>query len=511
MSVSSRMFLTMSLGNLGGALLTFVYFRYLDTSAHEGRAPLGGAEIGYFLASFSLLLLAGRMAARRWSRSLAKVTVALADTPANASLRRRAVMVPAFLAVLSLTGWVIAALLWGVVGPLLISGAFSPVSALRQSFGMVFVSGAMVALFIFLATERVWRDHLLLLFPNGDLTTTGARRLRVRTRMVVVFLMMSVLPMIVLSVATIIRVRNMQGQDAEVAAAILRNLILVQVVLVGVGVVLAVIVARFVADSVALPLRQLQSSMTRVEQGQLDVVCPVVSNDEIGAVTEGFNRMVAGLRERETIRETFGKYVSPQIRDEILAGRAELAGGQREVTILFADLRGFSTWAESSPPAEVVQGLNAYFTEMDIAIRAHGGLVLQYIGDEIEAVFGAPLPDLRHADHAVAAARDMQARLEHWNRQRRAAGQRELDHGIGIHTGTVLAGNIGSAERMSYALVGDAVNVASRIESLNKELGTHILVSGATRDLLSDVSALRLLETTRVKGRTAVVKVYRLA
>jgi adenylate cyclase len=338
----------------------------------------------------------------------------------------------------------------------------------------------------------------------------GARRIRVRTRMVVVFLTMSVLPMIVLSVATIVRVRSMREQPADVAAAILTNLIVVQVALVGVGLVLAVILARFVADSVAMPLRTLQSAMSGVEQGQLDVVCPVVSNDEIGAVTEGFNRMVAGLRERETIRETFGKYVSPQIRDEILAGRAQLAGGQREVTILFADLRGFSSWAETSSPAEVVQGLNAYFTEMDIAIRAHGGLVLQYIGDEIEAVFGAPISDPQHADHAVAAARDMQARLENWNRLRRAEGQRELDHGIGIHTGTVLAGNIGSAERMSYALVGDAVNVASRIESLNKEFGTHILVSGVTRDRMADAGDLHLMHATKVKGRSAEVTVYRL-
>ena len=510
MAVSTRMFLTMLLGNLGGALLTFVYFRYLDTSAHEGQASLGGAEVAYFVFSFSLLLVAGRITARRWSRSLAKVKVALVDTPANASMRRRAVLVPVFLAALSLTGWVIAAVLWGVIGPLL-NGSFSPVSALRQSFGMIFVSGSMVALFIFLATERIWREHLLLLFADGDLTSTGALRIRVRTRMVVVFLMMSVLPMIVLSVATIIRVRNMRQQPVEMAAAMLENLIVVQVALVAVGLLLAVTVARFVADSVAMPLRKLQSAMSEVEQDKLDVVCPVVSNDEIGAVTEGFNRMVAGLREREAIRETFGKYVSPQIRDEILAGRAQLGGGQREVTILFADLRGFSTWAESSPPADVVQGLNAYFTEMEIAIRANGGLVLQFIGDEIEAVFGAPLEDLHHADHAVAAALDMQARLVNWNRERRASGQRELDHGIGIHSGTVLAGNIGSAVRMSYALVGDAVNVASRIETLNKEFGTHILVSGVTRDLLSDASALQPLEATRVKGRSAEVTVYKLA
>ncbi|RST54346.1 adenylate/guanylate cyclase domain-containing protein [Variovorax sp. MHTC-1] len=142
-----------------------------------------------------------------------------------------------------------------------------------------------------------------------------------------------------------------------------------------------------------------------MQRGGLDARCGVVSNDEIGAVAEGFKAMVRGLREREAIRETFGRYVSPEVRDEILAGRVSGAGVQRDVPILFADLRDFTPWVEASPPAEVVADLNAYFSEMDAAIHAHGGLVLQFIGDEIEAVFGAPIEDVRRADAAVAAAR----------------------------------------------------------------------------------------------------------
>ena len=117
--------------------------------------------------------------------------------------------------------------------------------------------------------------------------------------------------------------------------------------------------------------------MAEVERGRFDVRCPVVSNDEIGALTEGFNRMVRGLKEREVIKETFGKYVTEEIRDEILAGRLALEGELREVTILFSDLRDFTTWVEASDPRDVVRDLNAYFTEMEAAIRGHGGLVLQ--------------------------------------------------------------------------------------------------------------------------------------
>ncbi len=165
---------------------------------------------------------------------------------------------------------------------------------------------------------------------------------------------------------------------------------------------------------------------------------------------------------------------------------------------------------ESTPADVVVADLNAYFTEMDAAIRAEGGLVLQFIGDEIEAVFGAPVADANHAESAVRAAVQMRLRLEAWNATRVAAGKVALRHGIGIHTGTVIAGNIGSSERVSYALVGDAVNLTSRIQALNKEFGTQILVSGVTCAKLAPGRDLKPLPAVRVKGRTAEVEVYAL-
>jgi len=250
--------------------------------------------------------------------------------------------------------------------------------------------------------------------------------------------------------------------------------------------------------------------MVEVEQGRFDVRAPVVSNDEIGRLTEGFNRMVRGLGEREFLRETFGKYVSAEIRDEILAGRIALQGEPREVTILFADIRDFTPWVEASDPREVVRDLNAYFTEMETAIRAHGGLVVQYIGDEIEAVFGAPVARPGHAEQAVRAALEMRQRLAAWNAARATAGQVLVRNGIGIHTGTVLAGNIGSADRLSYALVGDSVNLASRLQSLTKELQADVLVSGTTRARLDGDLPLRPLPAVRVKGRVAEVEVYAL-
>ena len=509
-SVAGQLTRITLLGNLAGAVLTFVYFRFLDPSAHAGARPVGQGELLYFVVAFSLLAAAGHALASRWTGPVSGAAVAPPSGPEGDELRRRALLLPAFLALLSFAGWMLAALLWGILWPVL-AGDFAVGRALRQMFGIVFVSGSTVAAIVFFAIERLWRLQLPRFFPEGDLSEVRAPRLRVRTRMLAVFLMMSLLPLAVLSVAALTRAGALLGADPETAQAIIRNLIVVVAVLAAGGLLVSLRLATLVAASVAEPLREVQAAMARVERGALDARCAVVSNDEIGAVAEGFNRMVAGLREREVIRETFGKYISPEVRDEILAGHASLAGATREATILFADLRDFTPWVESTPAPEVVADLNAYFTEMDAAIRQYRGLVLQFIGDEIEAVFGAPVADPRHAEAAVRAALEMRRRLAAWNAARLATGKVPLRNGIGIHTGTVLAGTIGSSERLSYALVGDPVNLASRIQSLNKEFGTDVLVSGATRARLNGVFNLRPLPAVRVKGKSAEVEVYALS
>src|SRR4030095_8231363 len=158
-------------------------------------------------------------------------------------------------------------------------------------------------------------------------------------------------------------------------------------------------------------------------------------------------------------------------------------------------------WVEAHAPREVVRDLNEYFTEMAEAIRAQRGLVLQFIGDEIEAVFGAPVSTPDHAALAVRAALDMRGRLRAWNALREPAGKRALRHGIGIHTGTVLAGNIGGGGRLSYALVGDPVNLASRIQGLTKDFMVDILISEATRKSIGPTGSVDQLPAVRVKGR----------
>jgi adenylate cyclase len=347
-------------------------------------------------------------------------------------------------------------------------------------------------------------------FADGDLSAVRrAPRFGVRVRLLAVLLLVGLVPLSLLGVLAYTSATTLLAADRDQADAIVSRLVPVILFVVGVGVVAALGLSAFVANSVARPLAEVEQAMAEVERGNLDHRCAVVANDEIGAVAEGFNRMVRGLRDRERIKNTFGQYVTPEIRDEILAGRIALEGQAIEATILFADLRDFASWVESTDPREVLRDLNAYFTEMEHAITAEGGLILQFIGDEIEAAFGAPVATTDHAARAVRAALDMRRRLAALNAARSERGHPPLRHGIGIHTGTVLAGNIGSADRRSYALVGDSVNLASRIQGLTKEFGGDILVSVTTGSRLDGGATLEPLRAVRVKGRSAEIEVYR--
>ena len=501
-------------GNLLGALLTFFYFRYVDQGVQS--PPVRWREIVFSLVAFAGLSGVGYVISRRWSRSVLRYQERQDSSDAGplsereATLaRRRALLVPYGVAGVTAVGWVLAGMIWGVMWPWL-AGTLAPGTALRAVFGITVVAGSVATAFNFLAVEARWRGAMPTLFPRGDLSAVpGAPKLPVRARLLGIFLLISVIPLAILGVLAYTRALALVGADPSTAAAVVAYLRVLIVFVLVVGILAAAALAVFAARSVADPLRRLQDAMAAVGRGHLEGTCAVVATDEIGAVTEGFNRMLEGLREREVIRETFGRYVTREIRDEILAGRVSFDGRIEEVSILFADLRDFTPWVERTAPQEVVRDLNRYFTEMDAAVRGQRGLVLQFIGDEIEAVFGAPLHEPDHADRAVAAALEMRRRLADLNARRAEAGKPPLRNGIGIHSGTVLAGNIGSAERLTYALVGDAVNLASRIQGLNKDLGTDILVSDATRRRLIGTVALEALPAVRVKGKSAEVSVHR--
>ena len=218
-------------------------------------------------------------------------------------------------------------------------------------------------------------------------------------------------------------------------------------------------------------------------------------------------------REKRKMKKLFGQYVSKDVYEQLVAdpALARLGGQRREMSVLFSDIRGFTTVSERGQPEEVVGMLNEYFTRMVAIVFAHQGTLDKFVGDMVMALFGAPLDDPRHADHAVAAALEMIEALGELNARWKAAGRAELDIGIGINTGPMIAGNIGSDAIMSYTVIGDAVNLGSRLESLNKQYRTRIIISDATRAQLRGSYQLRPLGDVVVKGKTQPVAIFELA
>ncbi len=215
-------------------------------------------------------------------------------------------------------------------------------------------------------------------------------------------------------------------------------------------------------------------------------------------------------REKRQVKRLFGRYVSKDIYEQLVANPslARLGGQRREMTVLFSDIRGFTTVTEAGEPEEIVGMLNVYFTRMVDIVFKHHGTLDKFVGDMVMALFGAPVDDPDHADHAVAAALEMIQELRRLNVEWQKEGRPALDIGIGINTGPMIAGNIGSEAIMSYTVIGDAVNLGSRLESLNKNYGTNIIISEATRARLAGQYQFRPLGEVTVKGKTRAVPIF---
>ena len=346
-------------------------------------------------------------------------------------------------------------------------------------------------------------------FTQGRLTDIReAARFSISKRIRLVFRLGSLVPLAIL----VITLLTLQWQLETVSLSARdygSGIIMFCLVLFGVFFVILSGLNKLINRSITGPVENMIVAVNQVKEGNYETRVRVVSNDELGLLGDAANEMIQGLRERETIKDAFGRYVTPQIRDEILAGRIPLNGERREATVLFSDLKGFTAYVESRPPEEVIASMREYFTAMHQAIRNHRGVVLQFAGDEMEAAFGIPLALEDHPDKAVQAALEMRRALDRLNRDRRSRGREVFSHGIGIHTGQVLAGNTGSQDQPAYALIGDPVNVASRIQGLTRNLGWDILVSRATVSRLQGVYALEALEPQVVKGHSKPVTIYR--
>jgi adenylate cyclase len=304
--------------------------------------------------------------------------------------------------------------------------------------------------------------------------------------------------------------------DAVVTMGKQRQAILVSAIVTGLAAIIGLLFAILVSDGIARPVRHLLEGTRKVEAGQFDGSVAVVTRDEIGLLSAAFNRMVEKLRHNERIRETFGRYIDPQVL-EGLVDRPALtvtAGDRRVMTVMFCDMRGFTSLSEGMTPQGLVKVMNRYLTTMSEPIRTHRGIIDKYIGDAIMAYWGPPFIDESdQAGFACLAAIDMLGRIAALRTELpELLGVRSLpmqcDLRIGIATGEALVGSIGSEFMMSYTVMGDSVNLASRLEGANKIYGTRSLVSEATVMAAGDAIETREIDRLVVVGQTHPVTIH---
>jgi adenylate cyclase len=504
-----------------GAFLTFLYFRYISPGFH-GQPEMSHAQSYLIFAiGTGVVICIFYWFIRRWTDPLIRVVEG--QTPMDAldsisvpRLKRRAIQFAPFIALTNFVAWIFAGFIFGFLEPVfsqvfLGAAPRNLIECLRVFFGITVIGGTIAALVIYFTAENMWRKVVARFFPEGDLSQVKeALKVSVKMRLIVVFLAISLFPLPLLGAAAYTKTQALHTADAITRTQIMSSLLLEVIFITAICVATSLLLSIFVAKSVSDPLKTIENAMKEVEEENLNVRVEIISNDEIGSVAEGFNHMVRGLEESQFMKESFGRYVTQEIRDEILAGRVSLDGEMKRATLLFSDLRSFTPLVESTHPKQVITIMNQYFSQMTEAIKDKRGLVLQYVGDEIEAVFGAPVSYDDHPERAVEAALEMRRRLILLNHSFEKQGFAPLQHGIGIHTGAVLAGNIGSKDRISYALVGDTVNLASRIEGLTKEFSTDIILSQTTHDLLTGFFHTEQLPAVKVKGRTEEILIYKL-
>lgn len=276
------------------------------------------------------------------------------------------------------------------------------------------------------------------------------------------------------------------------------------------GGVVALALGIFLARRVTGPVSALTRGVARVAGGDLSQSLPVRSRDEVGQLTHAFNEMLDGLRQRDFIRDTFGRYVSPEVAQTLLESPEglRLGGEKRDVTVLMSDLRGYTRLVEEGDPTVVVQVLNGYLARMTDIIIEHGGTINEFAGDAIVAFFGAPLASTDHAERAAACAIAMQTAMGEVNRRHEDQGLPRLEMGIGLNSGEAIVGNVGSEKRAKYTAVGNAINLAARVEACT--VGGQVLLSPFSYERIRAIAEVGPPMPVEVKGIREPLLLYEL-
>ena len=274
---------------------------------------------------------------------------------------------------------------------------------------------------------------------------------------------------------------------------------------------LAVMFIWFFSKSISRPVKTLAHAAERIEQGEFELDLKPKTRDELGLLTSSFVKMGKGLAERERLKDSFGRFINKEVAELAMKGELALGGETKDVTVFFSDIRSFTAISEKLTPTEVVEFLNEYMTSMVECVNATHGVVDKFIGDAVMSVWGAPTSagsPKEDALNCIRAALRMRAALMIFNRGRGGDKKPVIRIGCGINSGPVVAGQIGSTQRMEYTVIGDAVNLASRTEALNKPLGTDILITEYTYALVHDRVLVEEMPSVTVKGKEKPLRMF---
>lgn len=512
-------------GNLFGATVTFVWFAVLEPGITDG-VPFGAFwdRLTFAIAAiFAIVIVVVPIGVGRvfypilresrdvWpdnrGRELEPQEMRYLQTLAG-----RIIDLPIRASVTSFVIWILLATVFGLA-PHVIPAWFPwPFEKSHKMVAwMVFIGAPTTVVFIYFVLEWWLRATVQKTFPPEVLRSIPpSYSINVLPKMLLATFMIGTLPVALISHVTLRRITEIQAGRQSLESFVAEAPLAIWFLL-GWALIVAAGVAFFMSKSISEPMRYARNAMQRIGGGDLDTVVPVVSNDDVGLMGEQFNRMLGEIKELESVKDTFGRYLSQEVVTEILKspGGVDLRGELRDITILVSDLRGFTNIAEAQAPQAVLEIMNRYFERMTDTIIRNEGTIDEFTGDGILVFFGAPrkLPD--HARRAVVCGLEMQEALTELNQEFDEIGLPRLHMGIGINTGELIVGNIGSEKRKKYGAVGSPINVAFRVESHTQ--GGEILLTSSVYRYIDGEFAIHSTRQVQLKGIDKPVTLYRVS
>lgn len=461
---------------LGGLLVLILGVLAPGAPNPDDAVRLAVLNVAVFVVFVSIAFPVGS----RWGRQMAKPLVEWleAERPATPAEQDLALSYPAKVTKHSVKIWVVAVIVFTAVNA---TGS----AALATTAGIVAgLGGATCCAILYLLVERDTRP--LVARALAGRAPAHARGPTVAARLTMTWTLVTGVPLV--GIAAIV-IADLAGAEIDTLATI--STLFLALVALAVGLSVNVLAARSVGD----PVRAVQEAMASVERGEFDARVSVDDGSEVGQLQAGFNRMAAGLAERERLHDLFGRHVGQDVARAALDGELRLGGEEREVAVLFVDLVGSTALAAHRPPAEVVALLNAFFGLVVETAECHGGWVNKFEGDAALCLFGAPTESDDPAGDALAAASELRDRL--------VAELADLDAGIGVSAGLAVAGNVGAEQRFEYTVIGDPVNEAARLCELAKRRPERVLASLAALELAREPERSRwsLGEEVELRGR----------